>query len=107
MPGDVTVSPGGIDVSLSGDDGRAREASTEVVAETEPATGELVDVVTGAVWEEALRQLGGSPSNPLPLWTKLASRILRAVGDGERDPQRLKRFALDGLSADDGFSKDC
>jgi hypothetical protein len=107
MSGDVTVRPGGIDVGLSGGDGRANEANTEVVAETNPATSELVDVVTGAVWEEALRQLGRSPSNPLPLWTKLASRILHAVADGERDPQRLERLALDGLNADDGFSKDC
>ena len=107
MSGDVTVRPGGIDVSLSGGDRRANEANTEVVAETNPATSELVDIVTEATWNEVLGQLGRTPSNPLPLWTKLASRILRAVAEGERDPQRLKRFALDGLSADDGFSKDC
>lgn len=106
MSGDLTVRPGGIDVSLSGDDGRAKEANTEVVAETEPAACELVDVVTAAVWEEALRQLGGSPSNPLPLWAQLASRILRAVADGERDPQRLKRRALNGLNSHDGFGND-
>jgi hypothetical protein len=107
MSGDVTVRPGDVDVSLSGGDGRANETNTEMVAETEPATSQLVDVVTEATWNEVLGQLGRSPSNPLPLWTKLASRILRAVADGERDPQRLKRFALDGLSADDGFDKDC
>jgi hypothetical protein len=102
MSGDVTVKPESIDVGLSGGDGRA-EASAEAVAETKPATDELVDMVTEAVWEEALRQLGGSPSSPLPLWTKLASRILRAVADGERDPQRLKRFALEGLNANDRY----
>jgi hypothetical protein len=62
--------------------------------------------VTEATWREALRQIGGLPTNPLPLWTILASRILRAVADGERDPQRLKRLALDGLNDYDGFGKD-
>ena len=44
-----------------------------------------------------MSQLGGLPSNPLPLWIMLATRILRAVADGESDPQRIKAFALDGL----------
>jgi hypothetical protein len=106
MSGDVTVKPESIDVGLSGGDERASDAGTEVVAETKPATRELVDTVTAATWNEALHHLGGSPSDSLPLWTKLASRILRAVADGERDPQLIKRFALDGLNAHDGFSKD-
>ena len=96
MSGDVTVKPESIDVGLSGGDGR--EANTDVVGEPTPATRELVDTVTEAAWKEALRQVGGLPSNPLPLWTILASRILRAVADGERDPQHLKRFALDALT---------
>ena len=87
MSSDVTVKPESIDVGLSGSDGPADAASTEVFAETEPDTGELVDTVTEATWNEALRQLGGLPSNPLPLWTMLASRILRAVADGERDAE--------------------
>ncbi len=69
------------------------------------ATCELIDKVTEATWREALRQIGGLPTNPLPLWTILASRILRAVADGERDPQRLKRLALDGLNDYDGFGQ--
>jgi hypothetical protein len=107
MSGDVTVRPGGIDASLTGGDGRANETNAEAVAETKPTASELIDTVTEATWNEALRQLGGSPSNPLPLWTMLASRILRAVADGERDPQRLKRFALDGLKDRDGPGKWC
>lgn len=106
MSGDVTVKPESFDVGLSGSDGRANLASTEVVAEAKPATGELVDMVTEATWSEALRQLGGSPSNPLPLWMMLATRILRAVADGERDPQRLKRFALDGLNGHDEWFRE-
>jgi hypothetical protein len=55
------------------------------------------DIVTeamAAAWEEALCILGGPPSDPLPLWTVLAKRILVAAGDGERDPEILKRTAL-------------
>ena len=101
MSGDVTVKPESFDVGLSGAD----VANAEVLAETKPGTGELVDTVTEATWNEALRQLGELPNNPLPLWTMLATRILRAVADGERDPQRLKRFALDGLNGHDGFGE--
>ncbi|MGP1666672.1 MAG: hypothetical protein ACTS5I_12325 [Rhodanobacter sp.] len=63
----------------------------------------MVDMVTEATWNDALSQLGGLPSNSLPLWIMLATRILRAVADGERDPQRIKRFALDGLNDQDGL----
>ena len=106
MSGDVTVKPESNDVGLSGGDGRANDAKTDVVAVPTPATCELVDMVTEATWNEALRQLGGLPSNPLPLWTVIANRILRAVADGERDPQRLKSCALDALDAHDGSGKD-
>jgi hypothetical protein len=62
----------------------------------------IVDVATEAMeaaWEEALRRLDGAPLDPLPLWTKLATRVLTAVGNGERDPQRLKQIALAALDA--------
>jgi len=81
------------------------ETDPGLVGEPKPATSELIDSVTEATWNEALRQLGGLPSNPLPLWTILASRILRAVADGERDPLRLKRFALDALTECDWSGK--
>jgi hypothetical protein len=61
----------------------------------------IVDVATEAMeaaWEEALR-IEEAPLDPLPLWTKLATRILTAVGDGERDPQRLTQIALTALDA--------
>jgi hypothetical protein len=45
-------------------------------------------------WDEIESLLGGPPSDPLPLWTTLARRILAAAADGERDVQRLKRIAL-------------
>jgi hypothetical protein len=78
----------------------------EVIVEVEPATRELLDKTTEATWNEALRQLGNTPSNPLPLWTTLASRILSAVATGERDPERLQRLALEGLRNRDWFAED-
>ena len=98
---DETTKPEGGDLHLAG----IIETDVEVVGEPKSASGELVDVVTEATWNDALSQLGGLPSNPLPLWMMLATRILRAVADGERDPQRIKRFALDGLNDHDGFGK--
>jgi hypothetical protein len=94
------VKPGGSDLRLAVG-GRASEAESVVDGKPEPAASELVDMATEATWEEALCRLGKVPSNPLPLWMLLASRILRAVADGERDPQRLKRLALDGLNDHD------
>jgi hypothetical protein len=55
---------------------------------------DIITEATAAAWEEALCILGGPPSDPLPLWTVLARRILMAAGDGERDPEMLKRTAL-------------
>ena len=71
-----------------------------------PLTCDLVDLVTEATWNEALRRLGATPRNPLLLWTMLASRILQAVADGERDAHRLQRFALEGLDDQDWFSEE-
>jgi hypothetical protein len=105
MPGNETIKPEGDDVPAAGDERRRTEAGVEVIDEPKSATSQLVDMVTETTWKEAVSQLGGLPSNPLPLWMMLATRILRAVVDGERDPQRLKRFALDGLNNHDGFGK--
>jgi hypothetical protein len=98
MSRDETMKPVGLDVRHAGGEERTNEADAEVGGEPSSATCELIDIVTEATWNEALRQLGGIPTNPLPLWTMLASRILRAIANGERDPQRLKRLALDGLN---------
>ncbi len=62
----------------------------------------LMDVMTEAMegaWIEAVHMLGGVPADPLPIWSMLAKRILIAAGEGERDPERLKRIALRGLEA--------
>ena len=55
---------------------------------------DIITEATAAAWGDALYILGGPPSDPLPLWTLLVRRILIAVGDGERDPEMLKRTAL-------------
>jgi hypothetical protein len=80
--------------------GRASEDHAEEIAG--PSQAPSYDVITEAMcgaWEEALRLLGGPPENPLPLWMMLATRILVAAGDGERDPGCLKRIALRGSRA--------
>ncbi len=101
MPRDETIKREAGRLHLAGAEAR----TSEVVGEPKSANCELVDMVTEATWKEALSQLGGLPSNPLPLWMMLATRILRAVADGERDPQRIKRFALEGLKNHDGVGK--
>ena len=95
MPRDETSRPG---LHITDGDEPTYE-SNETVGEVTPTTRELLDATTEATWQEALRRLGSTPSNPLPLWTMLASRILRAVANGERDPERIKRFALEGLES--------
>jgi hypothetical protein len=98
---DETTKPQVGDLHLAG----TIETDVEVGGEPDGASRELVDMVTEATWNDALSKLGGVPSDPLPLWMMLATRILRAVADGERDPQRIKRFALDGLNDDNGLGK--
>jgi hypothetical protein len=83
---------------------RAEGAAVRSIGTIE--ANQLIDSVTAATWNQALLQLGGLPSNPLPLWMILASRILQAFADGERDPQRLKQFALDGLNDYVGHGND-
>jgi hypothetical protein len=103
MARDETIKPEGRGIRVSGI-GESTDEMDEVVGEPEPATSALIDAVTEATWNEALRQLDKVPTNPLPLWVVLATRILRAVADGERDPQRLERLALDGLNDRDWLS---
>jgi hypothetical protein len=102
MARDETIRPEGKGIRVSGV-GKVTGEMDEIAGEPEPATRALIEVVTEATWNEALHRLGKAPSNPLPLWMMLASRILRMVADGERDPQRLQRHALDGLGDRDWF----
>ena len=99
MSGDEMTKLEGGDLHLAG----TIETGVEVVGEPRTARSELVDMVAEATWNEAVNQLGAFPTNPLPLWITLATRILRVVAGGESDPQRIKRFALEGLKEYDGF----
>lgn len=105
MARDKTIRPEGKGVRVTGV-GEPTYERNKLVGEAKPATRLLVDRVIEATWNEALRRLGKAPSNPLALWMMLASRVLRVVADGERNPERLKRFALDGLNDRDWLSED-
>jgi hypothetical protein len=77
---------------------RSRAAANVSVA----SQAELIDILTEATeaaWAEAVHKLGGVPADPLPIWSMIAKRIVIAAGEGERDPQRLKRIALHALEA--------
>ena len=77
---------------------RSRAAANVSVA----SQAELTDILTEAMeaaWVEVVHKLGGVPSDPLPIWSMLAKRIMIAAGEGERDPQRLKCIALRALEA--------
>jgi hypothetical protein len=63
---------------------------------------ELLRVTTGALeeaWSEAVLILGGPPVDPISMRAQLARRIMAAAGNGERDPERLKKIALGAISA--------
>jgi hypothetical protein len=79
MSGENVSKLQGSDVHLSVG-GDAASVAKELGDEPKRATRDLVDLVTEATWNEALSQLGGLPSNPLPLWTLLAAQRVRGVG---------------------------
>lgn len=96
MPDDARIRGDQYFENLDSGDAGGREAINESLA----AEAEMVDVMTEAMqaaWAETIRQLGGAPSDPLPIWTRLATRILTAVDEGERDPNCLKLIALGAL----------
>ena len=79
MSGEDASKLEGSDVHLSVGGGAASVAK-ELGDEPKRAKSDLVDLATEATWNEALSQLGGLPSNPLPLWTLLAAQRVRGVG---------------------------
>ena len=94
--GDVELVDGEVCTSPALVDGEVCASPAELVG-LEDDTADIITEAVAATWKEAVHQLGGPPSNPLPLWTMMAARILDAVKNGERDPQGLKFFALVGL----------
>jgi hypothetical protein len=51
-----------------------------------------------AAWEEAEYALASNNFDPAALRRLMALRIMAAVRDGERDPERLKELALDAIA---------
>ena len=72
-------------------------APEKIAAPSQTPSYDVITEAMAAAWDEAICALGEPPSDPLPLWTMLARRILIAVAEGERDPERLKRMALRNL----------
>ena len=62
-------------------------------------TRRLVSRAFEEAWEKAQCLLNRDGSNAISLRAELARRIMAAANAGERDPIRLKRFALTGLGA--------
>ena len=51
-----------------------------------------------AAWEEVGFALASKDDNPTALRKLMAVRIMAAVRDGERDPERLKEMALETIA---------
>lgn len=57
----------------------------------------MTEAFNGA-WQEAEYALANSTFDPTGLRTMMSVRIMAAVPDGERDPERLKELALDAIA---------
>ncbi len=64
----------------------------------DPQTLALMRSAFDAAWEEIEYALAGSQLNPTELRTAMAFRIMLAVSDGERDPERLKELAIETIA---------
>ena len=64
-------------------------------------TPDMLDLMTwafDAAWEDVEFALAKTDANPSALRTLMAVRIMTAVRDGERDPERLKELALEAVA---------
>ena len=64
----------------------------------DPKTLDLMRSAFDAAWEEIEYALAGSKLNPSKLRTAMVARIMLAVKDGERDPERLKELAIETIA---------
>ena len=60
-----------------------------------PETLGLMTQAFDAAWEEAEYALASNTFDPTGLRRLMALKIMAAVRDGERDPERLKKLALE------------
>jgi len=61
-------------------------------------TLEFMSRAFDAAWEEVWFALASKDDNPTALRKLMAVRIVTAVRDGERDPERLKELALEAIA---------
>ena len=64
----------------------------------DPETLGLMTKAFDAAWEEAEYALVNEDLTPTGLRRLMAVRIMAAVHDGERDPERLKELALEAIA---------
>ena len=64
----------------------------------DPKTLDLMQWAFDTAWEEVEYALAGGKIDPTGLRTIMSVRIMAAVRDGERDPERLKEFALEAIA---------
>ena len=64
----------------------------------DPKTLDLMQWAFDTAWKEVEYALAGSESDPTGLRTIMSVRIMAAVRDGERDPERLKEVALEAVA---------
>jgi hypothetical protein len=64
----------------------------------DPETLNLMSRAFDAAWEETEYALANNNFDPTGLRTMMAVRIMAAVRDGERDPERLKGLALEAIA---------
>ena len=61
----------------------------------DPKTLDLMQWAFDTAWEEVEYALAGGKIDPTGLRTIMSVRIMAAVRDGERDPERLKELAIE------------
>jgi hypothetical protein len=64
----------------------------------DPETLRLMTKAFDAAWEEVGFALINEDITPTALRTLMAMRIMAAVRDGERDPERLKELAIEAIA---------
>lgn len=70
----------------------------QVISHFDPESVNLMGIVCDDAWREVQAAIFfPSPHDRDQFLGELASRVLRAVADGERDPVRLRAIALDGF----------
>ncbi len=76
---------------------RGRPKSSRTFAD-DPETLNLMSMAFDAAWNEVGFALAVRDAKPTAIRTLMSVRIMTAVRDGERDPDRLKELALEAIA---------